>query len=189
MPENIIVEVVALVPVALLAELALHRVEELRARQRVRDADADVVGPRALQQVARRENVVELLAEIAEHQEEADADAFRAERAARLHDVVDAGALVHGVENLLAAALGADPDLAAAGVAKRRGHARAHQVRAQLNRERHASAALRQSGREIANPIHAEAEDVVGKPDVVGRVLRACRRSISAATSAADRCR
>src|SRR5689334_7596950 len=55
------VEVVALFPVALRTELALDDVEKLRAGQRVRNADADVVWSRALQEIARRQDVTELL--------------------------------------------------------------------------------------------------------------------------------
>src|SRR5690242_5409556 len=81
------VEIIALLPVALRAQLALDDIEKLRAGQRVRNADTDVVGSSALQEIARRQDVAELLADVAEHQEEADADALGSERAASLCDV------------------------------------------------------------------------------------------------------
>ena len=58
-------------------ELPLHLLVELGARQRIGDADADVIRARRLQQFARGEDVRQLLIEVAELDEEADADALR----------------------------------------------------------------------------------------------------------------
>ena len=98
-------------------------------------------------------------------------------------------ALVHGVEDLLAAALGADPDFTAAGLAQRLGHARAHQVGAQLDREGHAAAAGRERGGELVHPIGPETEDVVGEPDVVGPIVALADAASPRPLAAAGRCR
>ena len=57
------------------AELLLDQLVEFRARQGIRDADADLVRAGGFEQVARRENVRKLLAHVAQLDEKADADA------------------------------------------------------------------------------------------------------------------
>ena len=59
-------------------ELLLDGFMELRARQWIGDAHADVVRARFLDQAARGENVFELLTEISQLQKVSDADAGRA---------------------------------------------------------------------------------------------------------------
>ena len=102
----------------------------------------------------------------------------------RARDVLAyACALVHGVEDLLAAAFGADPGFPAARIAQRLGHARGDEIGAQLDGEGHAAAAFGERGGEFVHPVDAESEDVIGKPDVVGPIVPA-RWIISAATLA-----
>src|SRR5262249_47628521 len=126
-------EVTAVLPVALARELVLHELVELRAGQRIGDADADVIGTRGLEQLARGEDVGELLVQVAELDEDPHADALRPKALACAEDLPDRGALVHGVENALTAALRADPGLGASGLAQCLRHGLAGEVRADLN--------------------------------------------------------
>src|SRR6185436_4786537 len=160
-------EIAALLPVPILAELRLHGLVKLGAGKRIGNAHTDVIGARLLDEPARGEYVLEFFTEIPELQEIAHADAGSAQQAARFADLGDACALVHGIEDLLAAALGSDPYLAAAGGLERLGHARAHEIGAQLDGERHAAAAFGERRGEFLHPVDAEAKDVVGKPDVI----------------------
>ena len=146
-------EIVAFLPVTLVAELFLDQLVELGARQWIGHAHADVVGPRLVDQPARRQDVVEVLAEITELQEEPDANSLVAQHAgARAMFSPTRRALVHGVEDLLAAAFGADPDFTATGLTQRRGHARAHEVGAQLDGEGHAAPGRRRARRRTRAP-------------------------------------
>ena len=61
---------------------------------------------------------------------------------ARGEDLGDRRALVHGIEDALAAALGADPGLRAAGLAQRLRHRLAGDVGADLDGERHLGVVL-----------------------------------------------
>src|SRR6185503_3265083 len=88
-----------------------------------------------------------------------------------LVDVGDTRTLVHGIENFLAAALGADPRLAATRGAQRFGHARTHEIGTRLDGERHAAAAFFERAGELVHPVDAKAEDVVGEPDVIRTVV------------------
>src|SRR6202035_1988140 len=98
----------------------------------IRHADADLVRPSGVEQVARRQNVGELFIHVAQLNEESDADTRGLEAIARDTDFGHGGALVHRVQHSLAAALRADPRLAASSIAQRLGHAFADQVRARL---------------------------------------------------------
>ena len=92
----------------------------------------------------------------------------RLEPGARRANLSHRRALVHGIQHALAAALRADPRLAAARVAQRLGHPFADQVGASLYGEGNRAARRACGGREIENPVDPEAENVVGKPDVLG---------------------
>src|SRR5258706_9144532 len=91
-------EVVAVAPVRLGRELLFHALVEDRSGKGVRDRDADVVGALLADEVARREDVVPLLAGIAELEEPGSADSVRAKKARGLLDLLDARSLVHRVE-------------------------------------------------------------------------------------------
>src|SRR5579883_30655 len=116
-------EVAAFLPVSLILEPCLDEVVERSAGKRIRDADSDIVRPRKLDESPRGQHVLELFAGITELDEESDADAGAAQSLARRMDLRHGRALVHGVEHPLAAALGAEPRLAAARLAQRSGHA------------------------------------------------------------------
>ena len=102
---------------------------------------------------------------------------------ARGEDLRDRGALVHRVEHALAAALGADPGLAQPALAS------ACAMRSLMRSARVwmvngiDAAAGRAALARTPDPVDAEAEDVVGEPDVIGLNVR-FRWVISAATSA-----
>ncbi|MCW0462506.1 hypothetical protein NB717_003574 [Xanthomonas sacchari] len=150
-------------------ELVLDLLVEHGAGQGIRHADADVVRARLRHQPTRGEDVVELLVQVAQLQEEADADALRAQPLARGDHAVHIGALGHLVEDALAAALRADPGLAAAGPRQGGGHALAAQVGTGLDGEGHRAVGGGQRIGEVLHPVHVEAEDVVGHPHMVGR--------------------
>ena len=82
-------QVVAVRPVGLVAELGLHHRVEPGAGQRIADADADVVRQVLAHQPHGRQDVVEGLAGVAELEEEAGADAGRAQAARALDDLLD----------------------------------------------------------------------------------------------------
>src|SRR3984957_20261374 len=185
-------QVVALLPVSLRLELLLHEIVELRARQRIRDADADVIGAGTLEKPAGRENAFQLLSQVAELDEEPDANALLSKARARARNVLDSCALVHRIEDFLAAALATNPTLAASGALQFPCHGTADEVGARLNREGYGAARRVHRGGKVCHPIHAESEDVVGKPDVVGieGVLQighfggdVCRRALEIAVS------
>src|SRR5687767_13779702 len=88
------VEVDALLPVTLLAELLLDGLVEFRAGQWIGDTDADIVGARLLVQAPGGEDVVELLAQVPELQKEADPDPGVTQQAARMDILAYPRALV-----------------------------------------------------------------------------------------------
>ena len=57
------------------AELRLDQFVEFGARQGIRDADADLVRPRRVEQIARRQDVAELFTHVSQLNEESDANA------------------------------------------------------------------------------------------------------------------
>ena len=160
-------ELVAVAPVRARAELLLHALVEERPGQRVGDGDADVVGPLAADEVARREEVRPGLARVAELEEPRDADAVAPEEARRRLDLADARALVHRVEDPLRAGLDAHPDLLGAGGGERRDGRGRHEVDARLHRERDPDTPLGERLRVGLRPARREAEDVVREPEVV----------------------
>src|SRR5262249_47819221 len=108
------------------------------------------------------------LAGIAKLKEEGDLDAGGVEAPARLADVLDAGALVHRVEDLLRPGFRADPDRSRPGAPKRRDGVALEQEGDPLQAlegDRNALA-LDQVG-EALDPAGLEAQDVVDEPDVV----------------------
>src|SRR4051812_8443338 len=87
-----------------------------RAGQGVADADADRVGQRVAHQLNSGHDVVESFARVAKLDKEASLDASRAQSRARHRDLLDLRALFHRVENALATALSAHPNLDTAGL-------------------------------------------------------------------------
>src|SRR5580698_655071 len=161
-------EVAAFLPVGLAVEkLSLDLLEKLRARQRVGDAHAHIVRACCLQQLARCEDVGEFLVEVTELDEEAHPNAVRFQTRPRLLDLRHRGALVHGVQYALTAALSADPGLGAAGFGQRGRHVLAGEVGADLDGEGDARVGLAYRAREAPHPRRLETEDVVGEPDVI----------------------
>src|SRR6185437_16019969 len=167
-------KVAAVAPMGLVAELGLHLFKEPGTRKWVRDADADVVGCSERYEFPGRDQIGELLTEIAELDEEADMDAMAAEPLSRIDQLGDPRALVHPVEHALAATLGADPRFRATGTFERGGHRLGAQVGTSLDREWHHAVIAAQALGKFVHPIAVESEDIVGEPDVVGaeRVLQ-----------------
>ena len=92
-------------------------------------------------------------------------------QAAGAAHLLDLHAALHGVEDLLAAALGADPDAIAAELAQlRRGAFVLQAVGARDGFERTMNAAALELGGVAREPGMADGEHVVGVPDLVGIV-------------------
>ena len=161
-------QVAAVLPVRLRAKLRLDLFVEFRARQRIGNADADVIRNGLRDQFASRQQIGQLLAQIAQLDEEAHADAVLAQPRAGRDKVRDFGALVHRVQHALAAALRAKPGLRASGVFQGGGHPLADQVGAGLDGERDRPVGGAKVRTELRHPVDVEAEDVVRQPDVIG---------------------
>ena len=161
-------EIFAIGPVGLVSELCVHAVEELGSGQRIGNGDADVVRAGVPNELDGVLNVEPGLAGIAELEEVACANAFAAEIFTSLGDLIDAGALVHGVENFLRSGLGAHPDLGAARAAKSGDRVGTHEIDARLHLERNGGVQLLNFVGELAHPPGLQAEDVVGEPEVIG---------------------
>src|SRR5882672_4068190 len=160
-------QVIALLPMRLLAQLRLDQIVEFGAGQGIRDADADLVRPSGVEQVARRKDILELFIHIAQLNEESDANTHGPEPIARDPDLGYRGALVHRIQHPLAAALGADPCFPASGIAQRLGHAFADQVRARLYGERNSSVRSLHVRGELRDPVDSKPENIVCEPDMV----------------------
>src|SRR5580698_2261628 len=149
-------------------QLIFDEIVKFRAWKRIRNADPYVVGPRALQKLTRGEDVFEFLAEIAQLNEETDANVFRGQASARKRNVFDRRALVHRVEDFLAAAFSADPHFPAIRNLQGTRHGAADEIGARLDRERHGASGRVHGGRKILNPVNAKPKNIVCKPYVVG---------------------
>src|ERR1035441_9207520 len=110
------VQIVAVGPILLGAQLAGDHLVERRAGKRVRNRDADIVGPGIADQ---RDGLFDFgpgLAGVAELEEIAGPDVVAAQVVARLVDLPEARPFVHGVEHVTG--LHAHPDLVATGAAQ-----------------------------------------------------------------------
>ncbi len=140
---------------------------ELRARQRIGHGDADVVRPRAAHEIARRDEIVPLLAGIAELQEPAGANALRLQRGGRSQHFFHGRALVHRVQDALRAGFDAHPDLLAPRAREGPRDVRRDEVGAALDHEGDARVARLDRVGQLGDPPRGEAEQVVGEPDVL----------------------
>src|ERR1700722_6755596 len=128
------VQIAAFLPMRLAAELRLDQFMEFRAGKRIGDAHPDLIRSSGLEQVARRENIRQLLAQVAQLNEESDADTCCLESAPGSKDLADRRPLVHGIQHALTAALCSDPSLKATRALECLCHALADQVCASLDR-------------------------------------------------------
>ncbi len=147
---------------------------ELRARQRIGDGHADVVGAAVAHHLQRGLDVVARLARVAELQEEADAHPGSVEPVGRASDLLHRCALLHRVEDALRAGLGPQPDDVGPGAGQRQhvGLAAHDQVGPAEALERQARVAGLHLVGEARPPAGLQAHDVVGEPDVAGGVGR-----------------
>ena len=106
-------------PVGLLSELCLNAIEKLGSGQRVRNGNADVIGPSVSDQFDGVLNVLPGLAWISELQEVAGSNAFMPQVFAGLGNLIHARALVHGVQDLLRSRFDAHPYFCATGATQR----------------------------------------------------------------------
>src|SRR5216683_4360729 len=158
-------------PVLLQAELLADGLVELGAGKRIGDRHADVVRPAIPNELERCRNVPASLTRVAELQEESDPNPGSMQSAAGLHRLLDAGSLVHGIEDRLGARLGADPDHLGAGTPQ-------GIDRVTPEKQVHATEALKRglhrlsldAIREALDPTRLEAEDIVDEPNVIGAV-------------------
>ena len=100
-----------------------HLVEVARALDGIRHGGEEHVGIARLHVLDRGGDVFELLAFVTPHEEHADLDALLVRQPAGATHLFDLHAALHGVEDLLAAALRADPDAIAAELAQQCGGA------------------------------------------------------------------
>src|SRR5580704_7491279 len=149
-------------------QLIFDEIVKFRAWKRIRNADPYVIRPGAFQQLTRGEDVFEFLAEIAQLNEETDANVFRGQAPARERNVFDRRALVHRVEDFLAAAFSADPHFPAIRVLQGARHGAADEIGARLDRERQGTSRRVQRGGKILNPVNTKTKNIVRKPYVVG---------------------
>src|SRR5580692_4792784 len=161
------VQIAAFLPMSLAAELRFDQFVEFRTRQGIGNAHADLIRPSGLEQVARRENIRQFLAQVAQLNEKSDADARGSESVTGSENLADRRPLVHGIQYALAAALGSDPSLKATRALQCLRHAHADQVRASLDREPYAPPCCCGGGGEVLHPVDAESEDVICKPNVL----------------------
>ena len=167
------IEVVALAPVSLLAQARRHSLVVTRARQRVADGDADVVGQELAHERPRRLHLAPALAGVAELQEEPDADAVRPEASNRRR--------VCSTEMpfSIASRMRCDPDSAPSHTSRAPARASARTFSSVIR-----SARVWQRNGVLEprrcdgigpgdEPARLEAEDVVAEPEVVGRVALA----------------
>ena len=115
-------------------------------------------------------DVVQFFAFVAPHQEHAALDAALAGEGDGLLDLLDLDAAIHGVEDSLGAAFGADPDAEAAEFGEKVEHLCVESIGAGDAFEGNAQAAAAHLGGIVANPFVVDGEDVVGDPDHVGGV-------------------
>ena len=112
-------QITGILPVLLGAQLALDPIVEGRAGQRIAHRHADVVGLAIAHHLQGLLDVRARLAGIAELQEKGHLNAGGVQAPAGLVDLLDGRAFLHGVQDLLRAGLGADPDDLAAGPPQR----------------------------------------------------------------------
>ena len=88
----------------------------------------------------------------------------------RVANLRDGDAALHGVQQALRTALGADPHAVAAQFRKLRGHARVQAVRARDALERNAQAAAPHLRGILIQPAVMNGEHIVGEPQLLGMV-------------------
>src|SRR5580658_3169430 len=164
------IEVVTFGPVSLVPDVGDHLFVVTRARQRVAYRDADVVGKELAHEGACGLHLRPTLTEVAELQEEPDAYAVAVERFHGGARLLDRDSLLHRVENSLRARLGAEPHLARSGALERVDVLVGHQIGARLAEEGGPYASLGDRVRPRDKPVRLQPQDVVAKPEVVGRV-------------------
>ncbi len=121
--------------------------------------------------IHRGGNVFELLTLVSPHEEHAHLDAGSLRQPARVAHLFDFHAALHGVEDLLAAALRSDPDAVAAELAQQRHGAFVLQaIGARDGFEGTMNSTALELGGVGGEPGMADGEDVVGVPDLVGIV-------------------
>src|SRR5512135_1404182 len=108
-------QVLRVLPILFVAQLKLDALEETRSRQGVRNRNTDVIRHAVANHLQRAANVSPVLARVTKLQEETDLDVLVAEGAGGCIDVSYRVALLHGIQDLLGARLGAEPDGPAAG--------------------------------------------------------------------------
>ena len=89
MPSNIISRSSLSCQCVFALQLLLYELVEIRARQGIGDADADIVRPGGFDQLSRRQDVVQLFTKVAELNEESDTDACGFEPLARRQELRD----------------------------------------------------------------------------------------------------
>ena len=141
---------------------------ELGARQRVGNGHADVVRQGAFHHADGLLHLLGCFAQVAELEEVPHADAVGLQPPGGLLDLGHGGALVHGVQDGLAAALGAHPHLLQPALGQRLdGVVLQQQVHPALHLVAQFQPPFAQHVAEALHPAGLQAEDVVGEPDVV----------------------
>ena len=182
------IEVVAVGPVFLGPELAGDALVKRRARQRIRDRDADIVGAGVAHQGDGLLNFGPGLARIAELQEVAGADAV-----ARADSRAPRRSAHRRMPLSIASSTFCAPDSApiqtSAQPARRSASTVGRVIRSQRDCILNGICASSSStaAANSCGPARREREDVVGEPEVVGRDRCVLRRRISAATRRAER--
>ena len=126
---------------------------EAGIRQRIGDGDADIVGLSIANHADGGFDVFPLLAQVAELEEHAGADAVAAQVFARLANLFHANAFLHGVQNALRAGLRAHPYFDAACPCERLHRVARHQVAPGLHAERNSRLALLHARCKFARPL------------------------------------
>src|SRR6185369_8346358 len=161
---------VAIVPIALQAQLISNTLVEARIRKRIRERDSDVVRSRLTDQVDSLTDIGPCFSWISELEEECRANAIGIQVLTGAYDVVDLQAFLHSVEYALRARLHAHPSLFATGLSKCLRCFRSDEVGACLDLEWQLRVAAGDLTGEVDDPVPIQSEDIVGEPDVFSTV-------------------
>src|SRR5439155_10179861 len=161
-------EVVRIHPLSLCSQLLPNSRVERSAGKGIGNGNSDVIGARLADQLDSLLDMFPGLARVAELQEEAGADALALKIFPGYRGLLDARALVHGVEDFLRARLHPHPDLGAPRTFERARGLFGHQIDARLHLERKRRRAPLDRISKLEHPARLDAKKIVREPEVLG---------------------